>query len=210
MIARMAELVLRLRDRELARVSIVKTRVTVGRDATSDLVIDNAAVSRTHATINFNNDTYRVYDEESENGLTVNGRRARKAALSYGDIVGIGKFEIELVESWHQPMLHAEPQQEGSKNVMKTMQVDAASAARLRDEAMARIAAQKGLPAPTPKVSRRPRSQASPSPSRGPAAPDAVVQSASAQASGPSTFTLVMLVLAALVAGAVLTLALTR
>jgi len=198
----MAELVLRLRERELARVPVVKTRMTVGRDTTSDLVIDNAAVSRTHASVTYGEDAYRVHDEESENGITLNGRRVRKAALEYGDVIGIGKFEIELVQSWHEPVKQAAPQsKEAAKNVMKTMQVDATTAARLRDEAMARIAAQKGLPAPTPKAPARP--QATSASSRAPAP-------APAASSGNNTLMLVGLVVVALLAGVVLTLLIAR
>lgn len=202
----MAELVLRLRDRELARVGIIKTSMTVGRDATSDLVIDNAAVSRVHATVSYSEGAYRVRDHESENGIMLNGRRVRKAALDYGDIIGIGKFEIELVDSWHEPVQRTEAPpkdaKDASKNVMKTMQVDAASAARMRDEALARIAAQKGLPAPVPKTSRAPAPAA---PSRAPASAPAP-----AATGGPSTIKLVALVVAALIAGVVLTLLFTQ
>jgi len=197
----MAELVLRLRDRELARVGVIKTSMTVGRDAMSDLVIDNAAVSRVHATVSYSEGAYRVRDHDSENGIMLNGRRVRKAALDYGDVIGIGKFEIELVDSWHEPMQRTEaPAKDASKNVMKTMQVDAASAARMRDEALARIAAQKGLPAPTPKASRAPTPSA---PSRAPAP-------APVASGGPSTLKLVALVVAALIAGVVLTLLFTQ
>jgi pSer/pThr/pTyr-binding forkhead associated (FHA) protein len=200
----MAELVLRLRDRELARVGIIKTSMTVGRDATSDLVIDNAAVSRVHATVSYNDGAYRVRDHESENGIMLNGRRVRKAGLDYGDIIGIGKFEIELVDSWHEPVQRtdrpAKDAKDASRNVMKTMQVDAASAARMRDEALARIAAQKGLPAPIPKTSRAPASAA---PSRAPSTVPPVD-------AGPSTLKLVALVVGALIAGVVLTLLITK
>jgi len=200
----MAELVLRLRDREMARVGVVKTSVTVGRDATCDLVIDNAAVSRTHAVVSYDDGDYRVQDNESENGITLNGKRVRKAALSFGDVIGIGKFEIELVDSYHEPMLRADPQlKESSKNVMKTMQVDPATAARMRDEAMARIAAAKGLPAPAPKASRaQPGSSAASRAATAPIEP--------AASGGSSTLNLVLLVAAALIAGVVLTLVLTR
>lgn len=207
----MAELVLRLRDREMARVGIVKTTMTVGRDNTSDLVIDNAAVSRTHATVSFSEGAYRVRDEGSENGITLNGRRVRKAALDYGDVIGIGKFEIEIVDSYHEPMhqVIASQAKDASKNVMKTMQVDSATAARLRDEAMARIAAAKGLPAPAPKAP--PRAGAPQVSQRAPAAaPAPAIQSAPVARSGPTTVQLIALVAVALIAGVVLTLLITK
>jgi predicted component of type VI protein secretion system len=207
----MAELVLRLREREMARVGIIKTSMTVGRDNTCDLVIDNAAVSRTHATVTFSEGAYRVRDEDSENGITLNGRRVRKAALDYGDVIGIGKFEIELVDSYHEPMhqVVAGQPKDNSKNVMKTMQVDSTTAARLRDEAMARIAASKGLPAPVPKAP--PRAGTPQVSQRAPAvAPSPVLQSAPVARTGPTTVQLIALVAVALIAGVVLTLLITK
>lgn len=207
----MAELVLRLRDREMGRVAILKTTVTVGRDQTSDLAIDNAAVSRTHASVSWTDGVYRVRDEDSENGITLNGKRVRKAALEYGDIIGIGKFEIEFVDSYHEPMQRAEaPAKQASANVMKTMSVDAATAARFRDEALAKIAAAKGLPAPTPKAPPRPASHVATS--RAPAAPAPTVSSTPAPVvrAGLSTPQIIMLVVGALVAGVVLTLLIAR
>ncbi len=124
--------------------------MTLGRDATSDLVIDNAGVSRTHAILIYVDAQYRIRDAESQNGLTVNGQRVHEAVLSYGDIIGINKFEIELLESGHYPVQVGEqPKAPAVKNVMGTLQMDPATAARMRDEAMAKIAALNGQPAPT-------------------------------------------------------------
>jgi len=193
----MAELVLRLRDREMARVGIVKTRMTVGRDADSDLVIDNAAVSRTHVFVSYTPAGYRVEDNESQNGIVLNGKRVRKAPLDYGDVIAIGKFEIELVQSWHEPMeTGGQPSKAPAKNIMSTMQMDAASVAKLRDEAMARIAAQKGLPAPTPRAAA-PKVAA-----RAPAAPPPEVVQAVAPA--PSQLKLIAIIVASVVAGGAL------
>jgi pSer/pThr/pTyr-binding forkhead associated (FHA) protein len=94
----MAELVLRLRERELSRFPIVHTRVTLGRDQESDVVIDNVSVSRTHAVLIYVDNHFRVRDN-SANGLTVNGNAVKDAVLNYGDVIGIGKFEVVLQKS---------------------------------------------------------------------------------------------------------------
>ncbi len=91
----MAELVLRLRERELSRFPILHTRVTLGRDQESDVVIDNVSVSRTHAVLIYVDNHFRVRDN-SANGLTVNGNAVKDAVLNYGDVIGIGKFEVVL------------------------------------------------------------------------------------------------------------------
>src|ERR1044071_4055894 len=98
----MAELVLSLRDRELSRIPITHAKLTVGRDAACDVVIDNAGVSRNHAVILYMDDEFRVRDMDSQNGITVNGRQVKDAVLRYGDVIGIGKFEMKLLETFEE------------------------------------------------------------------------------------------------------------
>jgi predicted component of type VI protein secretion system len=194
----MAELVLRLKDRELSRVPVLNTRMTLGREASSDLVIDNAGVSRTHAILLFVDGQYRIRDADSQNGVMLNGRPTKESVVEYGDKIGIGKFEIELVESDHQYEMQPgeQPKLQTAKNVMGTMQMDPAAAARLRDEAMARLAGQKGgassgaagalgaeprAAGPAGAASKRPAAQAQakrkPAPAKPPSAPPAPAQS---------------------------------
>jgi hypothetical protein len=165
----MAELVLRLRERELSRTPILNTRMTLGRDEASDVVIDNAAVSRTHAILIFVDNQFRLRDADSENGLTVNGKAVKDAVLKYGDVIGIGKFEVVLRETQEQYELQAgaQPKARTAKNVVGTLQMDAASAARMRDEAIAMAAADKAGAAAKP---------------TGPAKPGGAVQPAGAAA----------------------------
>jgi pSer/pThr/pTyr-binding forkhead associated (FHA) protein len=160
----MAALLLRLREREISRAPITVTRVTIGRDTTCDLVIDNAGVSRIHAAVTFANGLYQVEDADSQNGITVNGNPVKSATLEYGDVIGIGKFEIEFVQSPDMPMETGQTFEMPKRNVMRTMQMDAGASARIRDEAIARLAAQKGLPAPPPRASTPRASAAAPVP----------------------------------------------
>lgn len=134
----MAEFVLRLRDRELSRTQIRNTRITLGRDLGSDVVIDNPSVSRTHAIMIYVDEKFRIRDD-SANGMTVNGKQTKDSLLNYGDVIGIGKFEIVL-----QPSAEAVPMQTGShakagapKNVIGTLAMDPAAAAKMRDDAIA-------------------------------------------------------------------------
>ena len=103
----MAELLLKLRDREISRTPIKHMRIVIGRDATCDVVIDNAGVSRNHAVVLFDEGEFRIRDTESQNGITVNGKRVNDAALNYGDVIGLGKFELELIETADEVELRA-------------------------------------------------------------------------------------------------------
>jgi pSer/pThr/pTyr-binding forkhead associated (FHA) protein len=146
----MAELVLSLRDRELSRTPITHAKLTVGRDATCDVVIDNAGVSRTHAVVLYMDDEFRVRDMDSQNGITLNGKPIKDCVLKYGDVVGIGKFEMKLLETFEEHTIEAGPKERrvaAPRNVMGTMQMSAVAVAGLRDQITAKQAGRKVEPA---------------------------------------------------------------
>lgn len=87
-------LILKLKDRELSRIPISKVETTIGRDPESDLVIDNAGVSRTHAVVRYEGGAFVVQDQGSENGIFVNGEPLPSHALVDKDEVQIGKFTV--------------------------------------------------------------------------------------------------------------------
>ncbi|MCA9562593.1 MAG: FHA domain-containing protein [Myxococcales bacterium] len=94
----MAELHLRLRGRLLRRLEIDKHRITVGRDPTCDMVIENPSVSRVHLYIEMTDTGFTVTDQGSANGTYVNGYRVRSHPLQDGDEVQLGKFMLHYVE----------------------------------------------------------------------------------------------------------------
>jgi pSer/pThr/pTyr-binding forkhead associated (FHA) protein len=145
----MAELVLSLRDRELSRTPVTHAKLIVGRDATCDVVIDNAGVSRNHAVLLYMNDEFRVRDMDSQNGITVNGKPVKDCVLRYGDVIGIGKFEMKLLETFEEITIEAGAKSRvtAPRNVMGTMQMSAVAVAGLRDQIAAKQAGRKVEPA---------------------------------------------------------------
>jgi hypothetical protein len=75
------------------------SRAVVGRSRDCDLVLDDPNVSRHHAELLRDGDSWTVADMGSTNGIKVNGRRVEKAPLSPGDRVTFGlidlSFEVE-------------------------------------------------------------------------------------------------------------------
>lgn len=65
--------------------------VTIGRDATNDIVIDNLAVSRKHAHILYHDGQYVIEDLGSANGIRVNGVSVKRSPLYPGDEISTGK-----------------------------------------------------------------------------------------------------------------------
>lgn len=88
------ELIVKLKDRELSRVPILRRVTKVGRDADNDVVIDNIGVSRYHATVEYDGDRFVVKDAGSENGIFVNGQLIGRHRLNNGDEVQVGKFTV--------------------------------------------------------------------------------------------------------------------
>jgi pSer/pThr/pTyr-binding forkhead associated (FHA) protein len=70
----------------------------IGRRANADIVLDDATVSRRHALVLERADGPVIADDRSLNGVFVNGRRVREAALRHGDEVQIGARVMRYLE----------------------------------------------------------------------------------------------------------------
>ena len=99
----MATLLLTLGDRELQRLPITKIRTWVGRDHGCDLVIDNEAISRRHARIEYRDRGWVLFDNDSDNGVWVAGSRRARVDLVDGAAVGLGKFTVTFLASGGAP-----------------------------------------------------------------------------------------------------------
>jgi pSer/pThr/pTyr-binding forkhead associated (FHA) protein len=75
----------------------------VGRTVGCDLVVDDALVSRRHASFRVNGDNVELSDLGSRNGVTVNGKRVQgTVTLETGDRVTIGSQELVLQDVMEQ------------------------------------------------------------------------------------------------------------
>ena len=71
-----------------------KDVITCGRDAGSDIFLDDVTVSRRHAEIRRNGTEFTIVDSDSLNGTFVNRTRVEKTPLRSGDEIQIGKFKL--------------------------------------------------------------------------------------------------------------------
>lgn len=73
-------------------------RVTIGRDADSDIFLDDVTVSRNHAVITLVEGNASLQDLASLNGTYVNRRRIDEPeTLADGDELQIGKFRLAFI-----------------------------------------------------------------------------------------------------------------
>lgn len=75
-------------------------RTMIGRDPSCDLCLDDAAVSRNHATLDFDGDTWEITDLDSRNGTFIDdqilhGRRR----LCGGELIRLGSIVLKFMVS---------------------------------------------------------------------------------------------------------------
>jgi len=76
------------------------SKITIGRDRSNSLVLDDRMVSRNHALIQKIKDAYFVRDLNSSNGTFINNLRIPKDKyfkLQKNDLIRIGKVEISII-----------------------------------------------------------------------------------------------------------------
>lgn len=70
--------------------------LTIGRETSNDICIGNPYVSFHHATLYYEQQQFRIVDEDSSNGLYVNHKRVYQANLKSGDCVFIMGVEFYI------------------------------------------------------------------------------------------------------------------
>ena len=70
----------------------------IGRNQDNDIVLNHDRVSRYHAEILCEDQTLKIVDKGSRNGVWVNGQRVKDSTeLKSGDKLRIGKQEFQLI-----------------------------------------------------------------------------------------------------------------
>ncbi len=90
----MPEIIVKYEDKVIEKVVTEKKRITIGRTADNDIVLDNLGVSRKHAQIEFGPDSAVIIDNESLNGTFVNSRKITEEILKEDDQITIGKYNL--------------------------------------------------------------------------------------------------------------------
>ena len=70
----------------------------IGRLANKEIILDDITVSRNHAFISVDDETVIISDENSTNGIFVNGELTDESVLMSGYRIQIGKFNLILTK----------------------------------------------------------------------------------------------------------------
>jgi pSer/pThr/pTyr-binding forkhead associated (FHA) protein len=92
----MARLLLKFDSAVLKEIPLGNKPVTIGRAPDNEMAIDNLAVSNYHARIYGEAGRLVVEDLNSLNGTFVNDMRVERATLRDGDLVQVGKHQIQV------------------------------------------------------------------------------------------------------------------
>ena len=71
-------------------------RVVIGRSRDCEITVDDANVSRRHAELRPQGDSWMVADLGSTNGIKVNRQRVEQAVLRHGDVITLGLTELDF------------------------------------------------------------------------------------------------------------------
>ena len=78
-------------------ISLSADVVTIGRDPSNSVHLDDPTVSSHHCRIEYKSDRFVLIDCESTNGTFLNGQATREACLQHGDRISIGHSEFCFV-----------------------------------------------------------------------------------------------------------------
>lgn len=100
----MAELVLLVDNVVVNRFALDKPLITIGRDSTNDIQIDDSSASNEHARIQIEPSKFLEGHEEifiedlgSTNGTFVNDTQITRCSLNFGDIIEIAWYRFKLL-----------------------------------------------------------------------------------------------------------------
>ena len=78
--------------------NIDSPKVNVGREKSNTIVVNNNHMSRNHFTIFFSNGNYYIKDNNSSNGIIVNGVKVNDSQLENGDIIEVADIVFTFVK----------------------------------------------------------------------------------------------------------------
>jgi len=89
---------------EVHRHPFDRTEFSLGKGAGNDIIVEDASVSRSHATLRWENGEWLVFDHGSKNGSFVNDRRiAGSHPLRPGDVLLLGRTQVSIVKGPEPP-----------------------------------------------------------------------------------------------------------
>jgi hypothetical protein len=84
-------------DGQTEIVALTRDGTRIGRSLAANVRFDDPTVSRRHALIVREEESLRVLDDRSLNGVFVNGRRVESSLLAHGDEIVVGRHRLHFL-----------------------------------------------------------------------------------------------------------------
>lgn len=90
-----------------------RERTALGRGPGVEIALEDDALSKEHAVLEFDGGGFRVRDLGSTNGLYVNGERTEGCPLAHGDRIEVGEHCLQLLLEKREaaPPVHVLPEE---------------------------------------------------------------------------------------------------
>jgi diguanylate cyclase (GGDEF)-like protein len=75
----------------------IGSQYLIGRGPDCQILLTDPSVSRQHAQLRWIDDTWQIQDLNSSNGIYLNGKRILSGQLKHGNIIRLGKSEINFI-----------------------------------------------------------------------------------------------------------------
>lgn len=98
-------------DGDAKRLPLIDAEIRFGRSSDNEVVLPDYSVSRRHAILHREPDGFYIADQNSTNGVVVNGKNVQRSIVRAGDLIKIGIFEITVrtTDPPPQPASHMAP-----------------------------------------------------------------------------------------------------
>jgi len=93
----MAKLIITLNGLPVKEYPLNSERITIGRNSSNDIALDDETVSGEHAAIQLEPEP-SITDLHSTNGTRLNGSDVGKEPLKHGDIIKIGSHQLTFID----------------------------------------------------------------------------------------------------------------
>ncbi len=97
--------------------TLLKDEISIGRSSENDIVLNDFSVSRKHAVLMRHGETWTLKDNDSTNGVRLNGKHVPEGEVKDGDEVAVGTFTLRLRDD---PSIATYPRGSGKKESTST------------------------------------------------------------------------------------------
>lgn len=102
-------LLVRSGSRAGQKIPLIKSRYTIGRNASNDIMLEDQSVSGRHALLIQTDGGWKIEDAESTNGTSINGEAVMGGQLHHADRIRVGSVKLAFIVPAEQKELAAEP-----------------------------------------------------------------------------------------------------